>query len=231
MNEIVHHGSMHRSYAASALCGILAGPVLLVANWTATLAQPDEFSLIHHPTSDLGADTAEAAWVSNLLGSNLPGLLLFVFAIGLGRMLGRRLSARIGASLIGVVGVGTFLTGFLTLDCRQIDTACENASWQATGHLIVAALISLALFAAPFVIARALKFTSAWRDLRVPSVTLGVLTIVGAVVGSTAGEGIAQYAAVFVWFAWVTILAVRMLGLTRTASNPTPTPANRMNPS
>jgi len=50
------------------------------------------------------------AWIENLLGSNLPGLLLVVFAAGLWRALGRRRSARIGSLLIAVVGVGAFLS-------------------------------------------------------------------------------------------------------------------------
>jgi len=220
-------GRVLGGYAVSAFCGMLAGPVLLAAGWAATLAQPDAFSIVHHPTSDLGADTAGAAWLSNRLGSNLPGMLLLVFAIGLRQLLGRQRSARIGTSLIGVVGVGTFLTGFLTPDCRTIDTACENTSWQATGHLIVAGLISLAVLASPFVIARAMKVTAEWRDLRAPSVILGVLTIVAAVVGSVVGEGIGQYAAVITWFAWITILAARMLRLGTAAPKPPPTPRPR----
>jgi hypothetical protein len=224
-------GRVQGGYAASAVCGMLAGPVALAASLAATLAQPDAFSIVHHPTSDLGADTAEAAWVSNLVGSNMSGLLLLVFAVGLWQLLGRHRSARIGSSLIGVVGVGTFLTGFLTLDCREIDTPCENTSWQATGHLIVAGLISLALLVSPFVVARAMKVTAAWRDLRIPSVIFGVLTVVGAGLGSAVGVGIGQYTAVMTWFAWIIILALRMLGLATAASKPTPTPEPSLDPS
>jgi hypothetical membrane protein len=122
----------------SAICGLLAGPVLLVANWAGVLAQPDAYSFVNHASSDLGADTAEASWLSNQLGSNLPGLLLLVFAIGLWYSAGRHPSARIGSFRIGVVGVGIFLTGFFTLDCREIDAGCEITSWQATAHVITA---------------------------------------------------------------------------------------------
>jgi hypothetical protein len=203
---------------------LLAGPVLIAASWAATLAQPDEFSLIQHATSDLGADTAEAAWVSNQLSSNLPGLLVLVFAIGLCHWLGRHHSARIGAFLVGVVGAGLFLTGFLTLDCREIDSGCsgDDVSWQANGHMMVAILTVLALLVAPFVVARAMKFAAAWRDLRVPTVMFGVVTIVGGVAGSVVGAGLGQYVLVAVWFAWVTVLALRMFRLSRAASQRTP---------
>jgi hypothetical membrane protein len=214
---------MLRLYEASAVCGILAGPVLLAASWAGALAQPDGFSIIHHASSDLGADTADGAWVSTRLGSNLSGLLLLVFAIGLWRTLGRHRSARIGAFLVGAVAVGLFLTGFITLDCREIDVNCDTPmSWQATGHVIVAVATALALFVSPFVIARGLRFAASWRDLRGPTLVFAVTTIAGAIIGSVVGEGFGQYVAVIVWFAWITILAVRMRGLARAAPEPTP---------
>jgi hypothetical membrane protein len=66
---------------ASAICGLLAGPVLFLGTLAGALAQPDEFSIVNHASSDLGAMTAHSAWLSNV-GSNLAGFLLFVFAIG-----------------------------------------------------------------------------------------------------------------------------------------------------
>ncbi len=79
-----------------AICGLLVGPVLFLTTVGAVLAQPDEFSVVNHENSDLGAETANSPWIANQLGSNLPGLLLFVFAIGLWRSLGRHRSTRIG---------------------------------------------------------------------------------------------------------------------------------------
>jgi hypothetical membrane protein len=207
---------------------MLAGPVLLAASWAATLAQPDEFDLINHPTSDLGADTADAAWVSNLFTSILPGLLVLVFAEGLWHVLGRHRSARVGTGLVGKVGVALFLTGIFTLDCRVIDAGCENTSSQAIVHSIVAGLAALAILASPFVVARGVRFTDGWQDLRIPSLVFGVLAVVGAVVGSAVGEGLASYVLAIVWFAWVTILAVRMLRLVR--ARPAATTASRSRP-
>jgi hypothetical protein len=205
--------SSPRARVISAVCGLLAGPVLLIANWAGVLAQPDAYSFVNHASSDLGADTADVPWLSNQLGSNLPGLLLLVFAIGLWYSVGRHPSARIGSLLVGVVGLGIFLTGFLTLDCREIDAECENTSWQATAHVITAGPTLLGLVLSPFVVARALKQSPRWRDLRVPTLVLGIGTIAAAIAGSAIGEGLGQYAAVIVWFAWITVLAVRMFRL------------------
>jgi hypothetical membrane protein len=215
-----------RGYAASALCGILAGPVLLVASWTATLAQPNEFSFIDDPPSDLGADTADAPWIANQLASNLAGLLVIAFAIGLSRQLGHHRSARLGASLVGAGGAGLFLTGIFTLDCRQIDTDCSNrdVSWQTSAHLAVGLLTTLALVSAPFVVARAVRFTTTWRHLRIPSLIFATLTIAGAVAGSSIGAGLGAYALVTTWFAWITMLAINMRNKATPAPQPTTNP-------
>ena len=205
--------SVVRAQVVSAICGLFAGPVLFVGTLAGALAQPDEFSLVNHANSDLGADTADSAWLSNQLGSNLPGLPLLVFAIGLWRSVGRHRSARIGSGLLAAVGVCVFLTGLCRLDCRQIDPGCENSSWHAAAHNAVAGLTVLALVLAPFVLARALKLTQRWRDLWLPTLAFGIGTIVAAVAGSVVGEGLGSLLAVLVWFIWITVLAIRMLRL------------------
>ncbi len=204
----------------SAVCGLLAGPVMFVAIGVAVLAQPDEFSVVNHENSDLGAVTANSAWIDNQLGSNLPGLLLLVFAIGLWRSLGGRRSARIGSVLVGVVGAGIFLSGFFRIDCRHIDRGCDpNASWHAVAHNITGGVTLIGLVLAPFVLSRALKLIPEWHDLWISTLVFAVGTIAAAVVGGAVGEGVASLSAALVWFIWITILAARMLRLSR-ASQP-----------
>src|SRR4029453_2072547 len=109
---------------ASAICGLVAGPVLFLGTLAGAVAQPDEFSIVNPAGSALGAMTADSAWLSNV-GSNLAGFRLFVFAIGLWRSLGRRPAAGVCSVLVGPAGGGTFLTGVFPLDCREIDEGCE----------------------------------------------------------------------------------------------------------
>jgi hypothetical protein len=187
--------------------------VLFLATAGAVLAQPDQFSVVNHENSDLGADTANHAWIANQLGSNLPGLLLFVFAIGLWRSLGPHWSARMGSGMVGAVGIGIFLSGFLRLDCRHIDRGCEQKSWHAITHGADAGLTVLALVLPPFVLARALKLEPRWRQLWLPTLAFGVGTIAAAVAGGVVGAGLASLTGPLVWFAWITMLAIRMLRL------------------
>jgi hypothetical protein len=48
-----------------------------------------------------------------------------------------------------------------------------------------------------------------------PTLSFGVGTIVVAVVGGAIGPGFASLVAVLVWFAWITVLALRMHRLSR----------------
>ena len=213
--------------SVSAVCGLLAGPVLFVAIGAAVLEQPDEFSIVNHENSDLGAMTANSPWLDNQLGSNLPGLLLLVFAIGLWGSLGSRRSARIGSVLVGVAGVGILLSGFFRIDCRHIDRGCDpNSSWHAVAHNVTGGITVIGLVLAPFVLSRALKFIPEWRDLWIPTLVFAVGTIAAAVLGGAIGDGVASLLAVLVWFIWITILAARMLRLSRATEPAAAAPAS-----
>jgi Protein of unknown function (DUF998) len=162
--------------------------------------------------------TANSPWLANQLGSNLPGLLLLLFAIGLWHSLGRRRSARIGSTLVAIAGLGIFFSGLLRLDCRHIDRGCNpQSSWHGNPHVANATIIALALVLAPFVLARALKFVPEGRDLWIPTLVFGIGTIVAAVVGGAIGAGAASLLGVLPWFAWITVLAIRMQRISRAA--------------
>jgi hypothetical protein len=124
-------------------------------------------------------------------------------------------------------GVCIFLTGFLRLDCREIDAGCGNSSWHAQSHLALAALTALVLVLAPFVVARGLKLTQNWRDLWVPTLAFAIGTVVAGVAGSAVGGGLGSLLAALVWFTWVAMLAVRMLRPTRAEGVGEPTPSTQ----
>jgi hypothetical protein len=203
----------------AAVCGLLAGPILVVFWIVAVLAQPRAFSFVNHASSDLGADTANSPWIANQLGSNLPGLLLVVFAVGLWYWVGDHHSARLGSILVAVVGVGAFFSGFLRLDCRQIDPGCDDTSWQAVGHNINGGITVLALVLAPFVLARAFKLAPSWHDRWLPTLGAGIGTVAAAIGAEAIGEGIGQFLALSLWFAWIALLALRMLRLSRSTAS------------
>ncbi len=209
----------------SAICGLLAGPVLIGSWIVGALAQPDEYSFLHHASSDTGADTASSPWISNI-GNNVGGLLLLGFAIGLRRSLGSHRWARVGSALLVVVGLGLFLLGIFRIDCREIDAGCDtpDASWHGTTHGIVAGITVLAILLAPFVLSRALKLTLRWSDLWIPTLALGIGAIAALVAGNAVGVGLGGLLSAIASLAWLAVLSIRMLLLARDAV-PEPRPA------
>ena len=193
------------------------GPTLIVGWVAGAVAQPDEYSLVHHTVSDAGAETANSAWLANQVGDNLTGVLLVVFAIGLGRSVGRHASARIGSILLAIVGVGLSLAGAFRIDCRAIDAGCDKPwdSSHGTAHGIAAGIATLAFVLAPFVLARALKLTPLWRRLWVPTLAFGFGTIAALLVGGAFGQGLSDLLSAAVWLAWIAVLAFRMVLLAR----------------
>ena len=197
------------------ICGLLVLPVFTFGWLVGGLAQPASYSWIRHDISDLGAMTADQPWIYNQIGANLTGLLLLAFAVGLWRALGSSRMARAGVSLLAIVAIDQFLDGFLRLDCRALDPGCaqQPASWHAVAHVIESTVTIFSLLVVPFVFAWALRRVSGWADLSRPTLLFGVAAIV-AVFGLTIlAEGIGPRAAATIWFAWVALLAYRLLRL------------------
>jgi hypothetical protein len=177
------------------------------------LAQPDAFSPANDNISDIGAQTADQAWIYNQIASNLCGLLILGFALGLWRVLGSGWLARLGVAGLAVIGVTRFLEGFLRLDCRGMDAGCENTSWQADAHRIESGIAAALIFLVPLVLAFAFRTRPEWRPLWLPSLFAVPATIAAQVVLSVIGDGAAVRAGSITWFLWLGLLAWWLLRL------------------
>ena len=197
----------------AAICGLLAGVTFVVGLVLGDLAQPNAFSSADDNISDIGAQTADQAWLYNQIASNLCGLLILGFAPGLSRALGTDWLGRLGAIGMAVLGLLRFLEGFLRLDCRGIDAGCENDSWQADAHGIESGIAAALLFIVPPVLAFAFRRLPEWRDLWLPTL-LAVPAVIGiSVLFSIVGNGAATRAASIGWFLWLALVALRLLHL------------------
>ncbi len=94
---------------AAAICGLLAPVTFVVGLVLGDLAQPNGFSPANDNISDLGAQTADQAWLYNQIAANLNGLLIVAFAFGLWRALGSGWLARLGVLGLAILGVTRFL--------------------------------------------------------------------------------------------------------------------------
>ena len=199
---------------AAAICGLLASVTCVAGLILGDLVQPDAFSPANDDISDLGAQTADQAWIYNQIGANLSGLLIIAFALGLWRALGSGWLARLGVLGLAGLGVTRFLEGFLRLDCRGMDEGCENTSWQADGHRIESGITSALVFLVPPVLAFVFRRLPQWRDLWLPTLlTVPVVLAVG-VLFSGIGDGASVRAASITWFLWLGLVAWRLLRLT-----------------
>jgi Protein of unknown function (DUF998) len=171
------------------------------------LAQPDAFSPADDDISDIGAQTADSAWLYNQVAANLNGLLILAFALGLWRALGTGWLARLGLLALVVVGVGRFLEGFVRLDCRGMDAGCDNTSWQSEAHRIESGISAAAFFIAPPLLAFAFRRLPEWRAIWLPTLLAVPVAIATSVLFSIVGDGAATRAASIVWLLWLGLVA------------------------
>ena len=200
-----------------AICGLLS-PLVFIVGWAAGgLAQPDAYSLVDDSVSDLGALTADQAWIYNQLGANLTGLLIAALAYGLWKAGIPGLSGRIGVIALAVMGIGQFFDGWFRLECRAIDAGCNGGGtgWQVAAHEIESLFTVLGLLVSVFALARAFKKADRWRDLRTPSLVAGFATVVAFIGLLFVGGGLAVRVALAVWFAWVALVSYRLLRIAR----------------
>ncbi|UYM07310.1 DUF998 domain-containing protein [Solicola gregarius] len=168
-----------------ALGGLLA-PITFLVGWVAGgVAQPDSYSLLDDQVSDLGALTADQAWIYNQIGANLTGLLVAALACGLWRAGSSGTAGKVGVTALAVAGVGVFFDGWFRLDCRAIDAGCSagGTSWHATAHQIESLITVPAMFVAVFALARAFKKSEHWQNLRTPTLVAGFASVAGIIGG------------------------------------------------
>jgi len=195
---------------AAGVCGLLVLVTLSVGWIGGALAQPDAYSSADDDLSDLGALTANKAWIYNQIGDNLSGILIILLGLGLWRALSPDVLGRIGAGAVMLTGLAIFVEGFLRLDCRGIDSGCTNDSWHASAHKInnrfgVAAII------APLILAFAFRRIPEWRGAWLPSLAAVPAALVVGVLFSVLGNGAAVRATSLTLFAWLVFLAVRLM--------------------
>jgi hypothetical protein len=205
-----------------AICGLLS-PLAFVIGWAAGgLAQPDAYSLVDDSVSDLGALTADQAWIYNQVGANITGLLVAALAYGLWKAGIPGLSGSVGVIALAVMGLGQFFDGWFRLDCRAIDAGCTGGGtgWQVAAHEIESLVTVLGLLVSVFALARAFKKAERWRDLRTPTLIAGFATIAVFIGLLFVGGGLAVRLGLGVWFAWVGLLSYRLLRIANEQDQP-----------
>jgi len=211
-----------RMSSIGAAAGII-GAGLFTVGWVAgELVQPPSYSYSRQEISDLGAITAQHAWVWNPADS-ISGVLIAVFAFTLFQYMGPNRAGRLCALLVGIVGVGGMLDGVLREDCPlSTSAACQRLrdgpglSWHHQAHDLESVLVGVAVLAAPFAMAKALQWLSALSVMRayclLTGITMAAATVLYVVLYGHQGGGIAQRFIVTVFMGWVAVLGIWILG-------------------
>jgi hypothetical protein len=201
--------------ASRRIWGLLALVTISVGWIGGALAQPDAYSSADDDLSDLGALTANKAWIYNQIGDNLTGILIILCALGLWRAVRPSVLGQIGAGAVLLTGLGAFLDGIFRLDCRGIDQGCTNDSWHSSAHKMnnrVTVVADTGGTAHPGV-----RVAADSRVARRVAANLAAVpaSIVCGVLFSLLGDGAAVRATTLTWFVWLALLAAHLIRTTR----------------
>lgn len=212
-------GSLTETRARVAAVSGLLAVVVMTAGWiVAGLLQPASYNWSAQEISDLGALTAQHAWVWNTADS-LAGLLLVAFAVGVFPLFRAGRPGRFAVTSIGLVGIGSMLDGLLREDCPlSTSEACQRLqdgpglSWHHQVHDIESVIVVAAMLVGPFMLARAFRRVDRLSGLRIYSLGTGgamaLFVVAYLLLYGDDGAGLAQRALVILYLAWIAALAI-----------------------
>jgi hypothetical membrane protein len=212
-------------------CGALAGPLFMAVLLVEGATRP-HYDPLRHPGSSL--ELGPYGWVQQV-NFVLAGLLTLAFAIGLRRRLRAGRGARWGPLLVGVwavglIGAGVFVTDPVSGYPPGTPDVVAHPSWHGGLHDLLSLPGFAALAAAFLVLARrfAAEGRRGWAAYSLGTAVMFAVSfgLAGAgfeqAAGLVAVAGLWQRVAVVAGWAWLTLLAVRLLR--RPAAPPPPPP-------
>lgn len=202
------------------IAALVAFAAFTIGSVAGGLAQPNAYSFANDDISDLGAVTANSAWLYNQVTANLSGILIALVGLALWRVLSPDLVGRIGAAALFATGVSYFFDGIFRLDCRGIDAGCKNVSWHAHAHKTESAISAALLLGTPFILAFAFRRNPQWRGAWLPTLLSVPVAFAVGIGFSALGSAAAQRATTWTWFVWIAFIGVWLLRQPRPASPP-----------
>jgi hypothetical membrane protein len=95
------------------LCGILV-PIIIFVSIGLSMAHAPWFNWTHHALSDLGVESISSIFFN--YGMTIGGILIFVFSLGLIRILSNKIGAYLLClSSLGLIGIGLFPETIFTI--------------------------------------------------------------------------------------------------------------------
>ncbi len=182
-----------------AICGMIA-PIWLTIVMVVSSSMYAGYDPVTQYVSELGAVRSPVAWIFNLLGLGVYGLLLIAFSYGLYQGIKESL---VGPALLVISGVGYILAGIFPMPLPAHSLA----------FLILAISINLSCFALPV----CFKRDNRWKSLQKYTLLTGILALIFLVVlllGSLIEiVGLIERIWGTILSIWIFVLAVRLYRL------------------
>lgn len=176
---------------------------------TMALLRTDGYSHLTKAVSELGSLDAPHWQVFNMLGYVLPGLLIGVFAWGLGKNFASEFAHRLPFAMLAASGMLLALSGIFPMDMAH------RLAPGSVLHQVGASGSGLAWLLSAFTLGRPLRRNPAWAGMARPLLglvwaTIALIVLVGAV--SPATPGLGQRVAFAGYFGFILVLARRLYG-------------------
>jgi uncharacterized protein DUF998 len=186
-----------------ALAGVIAPPLFVIVFLVLGFTKPG-----YDPVTQFVSEGSigELGWIQ-ICNFLVVGLALVIFALGLWRGFGDRVSGRIGSALVGVAGVAMIGAGVFVTDSGTRIITTTGAL-----HVVVGAVTFNSLSIACFFFAK--RF---WNELpfAIYLIVSGILSHPGLFASSQFGSidrwpGIVQRVTIVIMLTWITILGLRL---------------------
>lgn len=181
-----------------ALAGIVFPPLWLVVLIVLGFVKPGFNQLTQDGSSE---SIGQYGWVQ-IANFIVLGIALLVFAFGLWRGFGDRLSGRIGSVLMAVAGVGLVGAGVFVADGGR-----RAVSFHGNMHMTFSLVLFLSLLIAGFVYA-----TRFWDDRRFAIYSIATALVIPAsfVLTFAVPPGLAQRVMLIIVWTWIIVLGLRL---------------------
>ena len=188
----------------TAFCGVLAAATFAAMLILLAAATPG-YSHLTQPVSELGMSNAPHAFLWNLLGFGLVGVLILVFASGVyfefnGIRGGRLVSMLTGASGLGYIGLGIFPAA--------IDFQPSTAT---TLHTIMVMISFFAFIAASICLGVIIRHDLSWKRWAIFSAVMGAIGLFSYAIPRSIPLGASQRIALGANFLWLLVMGYALL--------------------
>jgi hypothetical membrane protein len=189
-----------------ALAGIVFPPLWLVVLIVLGFVKPGFNQLTQAGSSE---SIGQYGWVQ-VANFTVLGVALVVFAFGLWRGFGDRLSGRIGSLLMAIAGVSLVGSGVFVADGGN-----RAVSFHGNMHMTFSLVLFLSLLIAGFVYAR--RF---WDDRRFAIYSIATALVIPAsfLVTFVVPPGLSQRVMLIIVWTWITVLGLRLRRASAAAS-------------